>query len=69
MAKTWQVKALTISGKGTERVENGLRIYTPPKAEWKVIREFDSPAKADEWLMDYIRSNGLNCTDFNIVRK
>jgi len=68
MAKAWQVKARMATGKATERVENGIRIYNPGKIEWVVIKEFDSPAKADDWLCSYIKKNGYRIDDFNIVR-
>ena len=54
MAKTWKVKALTAE--------------KPGKLVWTTIREFDSPAKADNWLCNYVRKNGYSITDFNIVR-
>ena len=54
MAKTWKVKALTAEKTG--------------KLVWKTIKEFDSSAKADNWLCDYVRKNGYSITDFNIVR-
>lgn len=68
MANTWKVKALTVKGNGTERVENGLRIYTPPKAEWTVLREFTDPEEAEIWMTDYIRMKGLHYEDFKITR-
>lgn len=67
MENTWKVKALTAIGKGTEKVENGIRIYIPPKAEWKVLREFESPEKAEIWMTDYIRKNDLYYGDFKIT--
>ena len=55
MAKTkWIVKALTAE--------------KPGKLVWKTIKEFDSPAKADDWLCSYVKKNGYSITDFNIVR-
>lgn len=33
---------------------------------WVVINWFDSPAKADKWLMDHIRKNGYSVEDFTI---
>ena len=55
MAKTWKVKALTVTGTATERVENGIHIYTPGKQEWLVIKEFDDFEKAENWMTDYIK--------------
>ncbi|MDE5582244.1 MAG: hypothetical protein K2K14_11025 [Ruminococcus sp.] len=54
MAKTWKVKALTAE--------------KPGKLVWKTIKEFDSPAKADNWLCSYVKKNGYSITDFNIVK-
>ena len=68
MAKTWKVKALTATGVATERVENGIRIYNPSKAEWKVIREFFDYEEAENWMVDYIRKNNLYYGDFKITR-
>ena len=55
MAKTWKVKALTAE--------------KPGKLVWTTIREFSNPADADNWLADYIKENGLICTDFRISTK
>ena len=54
MAKRWKVKALTAE--------------KPGKLVWKTIKEFDSPAKADNWLCSYVKKNGYSITDFNIVK-
>jgi len=55
MAKTWKVKA--------------LRAEKPGKLVWKTIKEFDSPAKADNWLTGYIKKNGGLTTDYRISTK
>ena len=68
MAKTWKVKALTVTGTATERVENGIHIYTPGKQEWLVIKEFDDFEKAENWMTDYIRKNHFYYGDFKITR-
>lgn len=68
MAKAWKVMARMATGEATERVENGIRIYNPGKIEWVVIKEFDSPAKADKWLCEHVRKNGYSITDYNVVR-
>lgn len=33
MAKAWKVKALTVTGTATERMENEIHIYDPGKQE------------------------------------
>lgn len=68
MKNTWTVKALTISGEGTTTVKNGIRTYTPPKAEWTVIREFEDFEKAENWMTEYIRENGFFYGDFKITK-
>ena len=68
MAKTWKVKALTVTGTATERVENGIHIYTPGKQEWLVIKEFDDFEKAENWMTDCIRKNHFYYGDFKITR-
>jgi hypothetical protein len=68
MAKTWKVKALTVTGTATERVENGIHIYDPGKQEWLVIKEFDDFEKAENWMADYIRKNHFYYGDFKITR-
>lgn len=68
MAKTWKVKALTVTGTATERVENGIHIYDPGKQEWLVIKEFDDFEKAENWMTDYIRKNHFYYGDFKITR-
>ena len=68
MAKTWKVKALTVTGTATERVENGIHIYDPGKQEWLVIKEFDDFERAENWMADYIRKNHFYYGDFKITR-
>ena len=64
---TWLVRAFGILGEGTTAVENGITIYTP-NSGWFTLREFDNPADADEWLMDYVRTNHYSIEDFTIRR-
>ncbi|MDE5946395.1 MAG: hypothetical protein K2G63_03665 [Oscillospiraceae bacterium] len=68
MAKTWKIKARMATGKATEKVENGIRIYNPGKIEWVVIREFTDPEEAEKWMAGYIRKKGLCCEDFKMTR-
>ena len=68
MAKTWKVKALTVTGTATERVENEIHIYDPCKQEWLVIKEFDDFEKAENRMIGYIRKNNLYHGDFKITR-
>ena len=63
-----KVKALTVTGTATERVENGIHIYDPGKQEWLVIKEFDDFEKAENWMADYIRKNHFYYGDFKITR-
>lgn len=35
---------------------------------WSFVREFDNPGKADQWLMNHIRTNGYSSEDFIITR-
>ncbi len=46
-----------------------LTAEKPGRLVWKDLKVFDSPAEADSWLEDYIRTNGYNYTNFNIVRR
>jgi hypothetical protein len=39
----------------------------PGKLVWTEIKAFDNPADADNWLCNYVRTNGYSITDFNIV--
>lgn len=68
MKNTWKVKALTVSGRGTTTLEDGIRTYTPPKAAWTVIKEFEDFEEAEEWMTKYIRENGFYYGDFKITR-
>ena len=68
MAKTWKEKALTVTGTATERVENGIHIYTPGKQEWLVIKEYDDFEKAENRMTDYIRKIHFYYGDFKITR-
>lgn len=68
MTKAWKVKALTATGTATERVENGIHIYSPGKLEWRVIKEFVDYEKAEAWMADYIRKNHPYYGDFKITR-
>ena len=81
MAKTWKVKALTTERDKTLRKNfleetkmaktwkvKALTAEKPGKLVWRTIKEFDSPAKADNWLCSYIKKNGYRIDDFNIVR-
>ena len=33
---------------------------------WQILKFFDSPAKAEAWLFEYIKKGGYSITDFTI---
>lgn len=33
---------------------------------WQILKFFDSPAKAEGWLFEYIKKGGYSITDFTI---
>lgn len=36
---------------------------------WVFVKEFNNPGKADQWLMNHIRENGLVPSDWMIKRE
>ncbi len=36
---------------------------------WRDFKKFDNPAAADEWLCNFVRSNGYWIGDFTIVKR
>jgi hypothetical protein len=54
--------------KKTKWIVKALTAEEPGRLVWMAIREFDSAAKADDWLCSFVRANGYSITDFNIVR-
>lgn len=55
--------------KKTMYMVKGLKAVKPGKLVWTVLKEFNNAADADNWLCEYVRSNGLSITDFTISRK
>ncbi len=55
--------------KKTTWVARGLTAERPGRLTWTDLKEFDSAAEADDWLCGYVRSHGLNITDFTIARR
>lgn len=65
----WKVMMLTTYSEGTTTVKNGVRIYTPPKAYWCILKTDSNFEKLDAWLTRYIRANGYCYSDFKICRQ
>ena len=46
-----------------------LTALEPRKLVWRTIRTFTDFRTADDWLMDYVRTNHYDMRDFTIIIK
>ena len=59
----------TDMAKKTTWVARGLKAEKPGRLVWADLKEFNSAAEADNWLCEYVRSNGLSIEDFRVSRR